>query len=106
MSPVSAHYYLIFSTKLAPIDFSCLILRMRELKITQKADTQGRKSQKTTKEKFCTEHTQVYNNCLSSIAINKISNVNREKPKTVYNWLTFNAKLKDTAGPETSKTYA
>ena len=30
MSPVSAHYHLIFNTKLPPNDFSCLILRKRE----------------------------------------------------------------------------
>ena len=50
---VSAHYQLIFSTKMPPIDFSCLIFENeRELKITQKADIQGRKVKKRSIKNF------------------------------------------------------
>ena len=53
MSPVSAHYHLIFSTKLPPIDFSCLILRMREnLRSRKRQILKGVKSKKNYEAKI------------------------------------------------------
>ena len=106
MPPVSAHYHLIFSTNLPPIDFSCLILRMSgNLRSRKRQILKGVKS-KNYQAKILHRINTFTITASFSRAINKISNVNRDKRKTVHNWLTFNAKLKETAGPETSKMCA
>ena len=106
MSPVSAHYHLIFITKLPPIDFSCLILRMREnLRSRNRQILKGVKSKNYQAKILHRKNTFTIIASFQEKLIRLVMSI-ETNAITVHNWLTFNAKLKETAGPETSKICA
>ena len=93
MSPDSAHYDLIFSTKLPPIDFSCLILRMREnLRSRKRQILEGVKSKKNYQAKILRrKNTFTIIASFQEQLIRLVMSI-ETNAITVHNWLTFNAK--------------
>ena len=103
MSPVSVHYQLIFSFKLPPIDFSCLILRMRvNLRSRKRQTLKGVRSKNYQAKILRRKNTFTIIASFQEQLIRLVMAI-ETNAITVHNWLTFNAKLKETAGPETSK---
>ena len=84
MAPVSAHFYLTFSIKLPPIEFSCLKLWLREN--FRSRETQKVKGVKVTrkikivKQKFCIKKTHMFTiiamNLVQEQLISKFTSVN------------------------------
>ena len=94
MSPVSAHYHLIFNTKLPPIDFSRLTLRMRENLRSRKRQTfKGVKVKKRPSKNFAQKKTLTIIASLQKQLIRLVMPI-ETNAKTVQNWLTFHTKLK------------
>ena len=77
MSPVSVHYHLIFSTKLPPIDFSYLILRMREnLRSRKRQILKGVKVKKQPSKNFAQKkHTFTINASLQEQLIRLVMSI-------------------------------